>query len=143
VKNKRSILSFLSVFAVIVFLAGSTGVTIIMHSCPVCEDFYVKSGVFLSPEQPEDDCCEEAKNHCSTDDSIRIEGTCCHFRIDNIKLNNYTASVHYIQVLTAEFTGLYTVPVIEVSNPLLSFPREIHNKHGGRYLITYYCQIIS
>jgi len=142
VKNKR-FLTFISVFTVIVFLAGSTGITIIMHSCPVCEDFYVKSGVFLSPAEPDDDFCESAENHCSTDGSIEIEGTCCHFRIDNIKLNNYTASVHYIPVLTAEFTGLYSVPRIEISNSLLSFPREIHNKHGGRYLVIFNCQIIS
>jgi len=114
-----------------------------MHRCPVCDDFYVKSGVFLSPEEPEDDCCEAAENHCSTDGSIKVEGTCCHFRIDNIKLNNYTSSVNYIPVLTAEFSGVYSVPRIEISDPFLTFPREIHNKHGGRYLITYNCQIIS
>ena len=142
-KKKKFIFPLLSVLIAVIFLAGSTGLTIIMHTCPACEDFYAKTDLFISPVEPEDDCCDAAENNCSSDGSITVEGTCCHFSIENIKLNNYTASVHYIPVLMAEYSGHYSLPLTESPAASITFPGKIHNKHGGRYLITYNCQIIS
>ena len=142
-KKRKFIFSLLSILIAVVFLAGSTGITIIFHNCPVCEDFYVKTGLFISPVEPGDDCCEASENHCSPAESITIEGTCCHFSIENIKLNNYTSPVSYVPALITDFAVSDNLSRIDFSEPLLIIPGEIHNKHGGRILIIYNCQIIS
>lgn len=146
VKIRKIILSVFSLLVGIVFLAGSTGITLIMHSCPSCGDFSVMSGIFLAPGEPEDDCCESADTHCradADDQSDTFEGTCCHFRIEKIKFSNYTPSPkfsisHISDILPADFTlNKYSPATIVKSN------LPIHNKHGGRSIITYNCQYLA
>lgn len=141
--KRKSTFSLLSMLTAIIFLAGSTGITIILHNCQVCDDSYVKAGLLISPVEPVDDCCEAAENNCSPDGSITVEGTCCYFRIENLKLNNYTSSISYVPVPAVDFYLSNNRPLVDFPDPVLIFPGEIHNKHGGRFLITINCQIIS
>jgi len=146
VKTGRIILSLVSVLLSVVFLAGSTGITLIMHNCPSCGDFSVMSGIFLPPAEPEDNCCESADNHCSadiSDQSDTFENTSCHFKIEKIKFSNYTPSPKFsvspiADILPAGFTLNNYSPVSIIKNTL-----PVHNKHGGRSIITYNCQYLA
>ena len=142
-KNRKAILSLFSLLFGLVFLVGSTGLTVIIHSCHHCGDFSVHSGMFLSPEIPEDDCCESAINHCESHDSPSFVGECCHFKVDRLKLTNYTPSEKVAVSIPAEVPFTYSLPVTFSQSDKAAVPFTIHNKHGGRYLITHNCQFIS
>ena len=145
-KTRKFILSFFSLMTGLIFLAGSAGITLIMHSCQSCGDFSVMSGIFLAPAEPEDDCCESADTHCLADvndQSDTFDSTCCHFRIEKIKFSNYTPSLkfsisHVSDILPYDFKlNKYSPATIVKSN------LPIHNKHGGRSIITYNCQYLA
>ncbi len=143
-RNRSYIIKLFSVIAAIFFLAANTGITIIIHDCPVCHDFYVRSGIFITPSEPEDDCCEAAENHFSAENSITVEGVCCHFTISNLRLDNYSASFNYsIPSLIAVLAFNDTFSRIEIPDQPVIILREFHNKHGGRFISTYKHQLNS
>lgn len=143
-KIRNYILSLSSAVFAVLFLAASTGITVIIHDCPVCHDFYVRSGILIEPAEPEDDCCEAAETHCSTEKSITVEGTCCHFSISNFRLNNYTPSIYNnTPALIAVLTYNQNLNIFEFPEPPANIPEEFHNKHGGRFISTYNHQLIS
>jgi hypothetical protein len=144
VKIRRYILSLSAVIVSVFFLAASTGITVIVHDCPVCHDFYVRSGILIEPAEPADDCCEAAERHCSTENSITVEGTCCHFDISHLRLINYTPSVNNnTPALVAVITDNQNIHIIKSPELPVLIPEEFHNKHGGRYITTYNHQLIS
>jgi len=144
VKNRSYILTLFSVIVSVFFLAASTGITVLIHDCPVCHDFYVRSGIFITHAEPEDDCCEAAENHCSAESSITIEGTCCHFSISNLRLDNYSPSFNNITpALIAELIHTETFSRFGFPDPPVIILQEFHNKHGGRFISTYNHQLIS
>ena len=145
-KKRGIIISLFSVLLGLVFIAGSAGITLIIHNCSSCGDFFVNSGMFLPPSIPEDNCCESAYNHYSSDafDAARtIEGSCCHFKIEKLKLTNYTTSVQFTVAVSEGFSltdyKLDFSPQANIKTYLLV----IHNKHGGRSIITYHCQYLT
>jgi len=143
VKNKRFIFKSLTLLLGFAFLAGSMGITIIVHNCPACSKFTVNTGIFLSPAEPEDQCCEAAENHCSPDAAITFEGTCCHFKVENIKLASF------VPVIPESFSGPWEFCFPQYISPVRTtiaaviYPADFHNKHGGRYLVTYNRQLLS
>jgi hypothetical protein len=134
------VLSILLGFA---FFIGSTGFTMVIHNCTACGDHYVISGIFLSPEELEDHCCEAAENHCTPDVSISFEGACCHFTIENLKLTNFTHAVSEPVSEPAALFTLITIPCKCLDQPLITLKSDLHNKHGGRYISILDCQILS
>ena len=143
-KIRRYILSLSAVIVSVFFLAASTGITVIVHDCPVCHDFYVRSGILIEPAEPADDCCEAAENHCSAEKSITVEGTYCHFDISHLRLINYTPSVNNnTPALVAVITDNQNLNIINSPEPPANIPVEFHNKHGGRFISTYNHQLIS
>ena len=143
-KIRSYILSLSATVVTIFFLAASTGITVIVHDCPVCHDFYVRSGILIEPSEPADNCCEAAETHCSAEKSITVEGTCCHFSINNFRLINFTPSFNNnTHALVAVLTDNQNLNVIKYPEPPVNIPHEFHNKHGGRYITTYNHQLIS
>jgi len=131
----------------IVFLAASTGITIIFHHCESCGDFSVRSGILLAPVEPEDDCCEAA-DHCSDRKAAHSESErfkCCHFSIEKLKLTNFAAngkiSVKFIgdsaPILLSDYSPYYCSRPETISIT-------VRNKHGGgRDIISFHCQLLS
>jgi len=143
VKNRKTILYIFAFLLGLTFLIGSTGITVIIHSCSHCGNTSVHAGMFLSPEIPEDHCCELAINHCISHDSQSIMGECCHFRFDRLKLANYAPSEKVMVSMPADVPFTYSIPKVSLLTDQVIVPFTIHNKHGGRYLVTYNCQYIS
>jgi len=143
VKDRKKILSLFSVLLGLMFLAGSTGITVIIHSCHHCNDFSVHAGIFLSPQIPEDHCCESAIAQCASDESKEFIGDCCHFKVDRFELVNYAPSEKVTVSTPADIPSTWSLPVLRSLPQETIIPVTIHNKHGGRYLITYNCQYIS
>ncbi len=143
VNSRKLILSFFSALLVVTFLIGSTGITIIIHNCSHCGDISVDAGIFLPPEEPRDHCCEFAENHTIAHKSHSVVGESCHFRIDKLKLANFTPSGKIVVSLPAEAPFIFNIaPVSHLTGNVL-VPFTIHNKHGGRYLVTQNCQYLS
>jgi hypothetical protein len=143
VKRRNIILSLSSAILGFVFLAGSTGVTLIIHNCPVCGKFSAKSGIFVSPSEPEDHCCQAADKHCASEGSTSVESSCCHFIIKKFKLANYSPEVPLLLSAPAELPE--TADLFDNYNihESITLPHDLHNKHGGRLLITYNCQLLA
>jgi len=143
VKSKSIILFVSSALVTLLFLAGSTGVTLINHNCPVCIDFYINSTILISPIEPENHCCEAADRHTVSNDNQTMENRYCNCKIESLKLKNYSPAVPVIVEIPADVPLKYYKPAIYSSVDLFILPPEVHNKHGGRFLITYNCQLIS
>lgn len=126
-----------------VFLIGSTGITVIFHSCHHCGDFSVKSGIYLSPEIPDDNCCEASVEHHHSEGMQTFDGNCCHFKVDRMKLATYTPSEKILHVIPAEMPFVYTIPRITIFAGADSDSFDFHNKHGGKFMITAMCQLLS
>ena len=95
-KSKSIILSISSALVTLIFLAGSTGVTLINHNCPVCIDFYINSTILISPIEPENHCCEAADTHTVSNDNQTMENGDCNCKIESLKLKNYSPAVPVI-----------------------------------------------
>jgi hypothetical protein len=143
VRKGKLILTLLALLLGFFFVTGSTGITVILHSCHHCGDLSVRSGIFLSPEVPEDNCCEFADSHDHDSDVPAIIGETCHFKIDRMTLANYAPSGKVIIDLPSEIPFTYSVPRYEVISGAYANSNIIHNKHGGRSMITSMCQFLS
>lgn len=143
VKKVNVIPALLSVLLGLLFLAGSTGITVITHSCAHCDDHSIKAGILVPPVAPDDDCCEFATVEDNTEKTCSLEGECCHFRIDRLKLVNY-AHPDKTDVPAPEKAPYQTITFryLPIPGPLRT-DFAIHNKHGGRFLVTSHCQLIS
>ncbi|MFH0841436.1 MAG: hypothetical protein V1903_02325 [Bacteroidota bacterium] len=142
-KSRNLILSLSSAFIGLIFLAGSTGITLIIHNCPVCDKHTVSAGIYLSPEEPEDNCCEAADMHCTSEGNISMESSCCHFTIEKLRITNYAPVIPLLLSALAEIP--YTTDLLnnQAIHHSISVPVNLHNKHGGRYLLSFNCQLIS
>jgi hypothetical protein len=70
-------------------------------------------------------------------------GDCCHFKVDRLKLANYTSSEKVLAANPVEVHFTYQVPRFLQLSEAIFDPFAIHNKHGGRYTITQNCQYLS
>lgn len=141
--NGNIIQSFLALTLGFSFLMGSTGLTVILHSCHHCGDLSVKAGVFLVPEAPEDHCCEYADIQDHSPGVHAFIGENCHFRIDRVKLANYAPSGKVIIDHPSEIPFNYSVQPSEVVHKTYANTIIIHNKHGGRSMLASMCQFLS
>ena len=143
VKSRNFILSLSSALLGLIFLAGSTGITLIIHNCPVCDKHTVSAGIYLSPEEPDDNCCEAADMHCTSEGKTSMESSCCHFTIEKLRITNYAPVIPLPLSAPAEITYTTDLLNIESIHHSIPVPYNLHNKHGGRYLLTYNCQLKS
>ena len=137
--------SYLSIVLLsLVFLAGSTGITLILHNCPECGDFSISSGIYLSPSEPEDHCCEHADDHSASHSLYAFSEAGCHFKIDRLILETYTTAdpVNFFPVIALPFF-ISNKEITSVTKEVPTFHLTFHNKHGGRYLITSNCQLLA
>lgn len=142
-RSRNIILSFFSVLTALVFLAGTSGITLIIHDCPSCQDHSVRAGILLSPSEPEDHCCEAADMHCTSGQETSLESTCCHFKIEKLRIAGYAPVLPLLISVPADIyiTSDLFNNLTDCQNAPL--PRDLHNKHGGRHLLTFNCQFIS
>jgi hypothetical protein len=144
VKSRKIILSVSSALMALFFLAGTTGITLIIHNCPVCDKYSAHAGIFLSPSEPEDDCCEAAGDNCTSENNTSMESACCHFKIQKLGLTtSYAPAIPLLISAPAEMPLEINLSDNYEINHSIALPLEIHNKHGGRYLLTYNCQLKS
>jgi len=144
VKSRKIILSLYSALMALFFLAGTTGITLIIHSCPVCDKYSAHAGIFLSPSEPEDDCCEAAGNNCTSESKTSMESSCCHFKIQKLGLTtSYAPAIPLLISAPAEIPSEIDLSDTYEIHHSIPLPLEIHNKHGGRYLLSFNCQLIS
>jgi len=143
VKSRNIILSLFSVLLGLVFLAGSTGITLIIHNCAVCHDFSAVAGIYLSPEVPEDHCCEAAENHCTSGNETAMENSCCHFRVEKLSITGYAPAIPLIISAPAESPSAVEMFNNKILHEFIPLPPDLHNKHGGRCLLTYNCQFLT
>lgn len=141
--SRKLILLFFSTLLAATFLIGSTGITVIIHNCSHCGNTSVDAGMFLRPEEPEDHCCEFAEKHSLAHNSPSVVGESCHFSIDKLKLANYTPSGSVVISLPAETPFIFNIATVSQLTGNVLVPFTIHNKHGGRYLVTQNCQYLS
>ncbi|MCU0455564.1 MAG: hypothetical protein MUE74_04605 [Bacteroidales bacterium] len=125
------------------FLMGSTGLTVILHSCHHCGDLSVETGIFLPPEEPEDHCCGFADSHGNESGVHAFVGEYCHFKVDRMKLTNYAPSGKITIELPFIIPFTYSLPRSEAVSEAYTNSGLIHNKHGGRSMITSMCQFLS
>lgn len=143
-KRGKIISSLCSVILCLLFLSATTGITVITHHCDACGNYSVKTGLFLPPVEPEDDCCEAADTHCENEASLALETAgCCHFQIDKLKLSGFTSNIP-VPFFGPEVTIPFLLNILpeESTTDLALHPLSVYNKHGGRYLITYNCQLL-
>jgi len=144
VKSKSLTIKLLAVFSGLLFLAGSTGITIITHHCDACDDHTNTAGFLLMPSEPEDDCCEAADRHCEpVHNSQSLETGCCHFKIGRLQLTNYTPTVSpVVDLQVTDIITEYHQDIFPAKNNKVSFFLPYHNKHGGRALLKHNCQLL-
>lgn len=153
VKNRKIILSVFSAFIAVIFLAGSTGINILIHNCTTCSDNPVNSSIYLTPSVPEDGCCEDthcciADTHCShtanTDRAGSFEAGSCLFKIEKLKLTNYTPSVPLKITEPPDAQYNFNIDNFKTALSAVSFirPLSLYNKHGSRSVISLNCQYL-
>lgn len=142
-RKNKIILPVLSVFLGAFLLIGSTGITMIIHVCDSCHDFSVHAGIYLSPSIPEDDCCENAINHCTTHSENSDEVGCCHFTVDKLKISNYTTSAKVTASNPAIIAPIIYIPDVYSIIKRPAKPVFYYNKHGARETITFYSQFLA
>ena len=142
-KKRRIIISVIAPLIAAITLIGSTGVTLIMHNCQVCNNNYLMTGMFLSPSEPDDNCCDAAGKHDHSSSPYSMKDSSCHFQISKLKVVNYTASEQVLNTIPAESPVKYIQPPLYPASVSIQNTGDFHNKHGGRFLINTICQIIS
>ena len=141
---RKQISALINVFLVIILLMGSTGITMIIHKCDSCDDFSFNAGIFLSPSIPQDNCCQNAEIQCPVHSSGTSELTCCHFKVEKLKVPNYTPSEKIIISAPLDFSTIFrAADIYPVKEKSLYSPLEINNKHGASNIIKYYCQFLA
>lgn len=140
---KKYISGLLAVILVILLLIGSAGITVITHQCDTCGDLSVRSEIFSVPATLEDNCCQSSVSHSVYHHSGNFEMTCCHFKVERVKITNYTS---FEQLSISAPLDLLPVNTIHEDYSIKGEPVRpvaISNKHGARYIITYYCQFLA
>lgn len=146
-KIGKFILPVISVLTGLLFLAGSSGITIISHNCNSCGDHSVKAGLFLPAASPEDNCCSAAGSECHREAETEAPASleCCHFKIDHLKFDNFSASFTRLLVDMPEtdLPNSYSVPAFYSGSDVKTNKLLPHNKHGGRLISILNCQLLS
>lgn len=142
-RTRNFILSLSFLLLGVIFLAGSTGITLIIHNCPVCHQSSAAAGIYLSPEEPEDHCCDAAEKHCASGIRSSMESSCCHFKIEKLRLTDYSPAIPLMIMAPAGMPFSYDLFNSTATDEFILLPHDPHNKHGGRYMLTRYCQFIS
>jgi hypothetical protein len=138
VKIKRVISSLLSAVLATAILIGSTGFTVIIKKCHA-------SGISASTDllKTADSCCGTETSDGDSDSSDRMGSVCCTFETGKMVLPNFVKTENITFISLAEIqpvTDILSVPEIQEQK---IFPTLIiHNKHGGRFILTSNCQFL-
>jgi hypothetical protein len=142
VKKRSAILSIFSAGLVGLFLIGSSGTTIVFHSC----HSYVTSvhmNIFSADNRMDGNCCCE-KPPCSPLDEVSesLENGCCTFKIEKLAFTDYNNTNDTKIIAEYSIISYAQLPAVTSNLEKSSFPIFIHNKHCGRDVLISNCQLI-
>jgi len=125
----------------ILFLIGTTGITVIVRNCDCCGPS-VETGIFEQVAPAESSCCSDTDSQPIKPAEKSLESKCCTYLTENLKLNNYilsekiTLNISFDIQPTAYISTTYEVPSVYLK------PLSYHNKHGGRDMVISNCQYL-
>jgi hypothetical protein len=142
-KRGNATYSITSVFLIILFMLGSTGVVIVKHTCVSCGLSDVHTEIYSNAHSLHScDCNKESSSSCHKENEDSLHQECCTFSSEKLSLTEYnnsksvTLSVVILPVLYCN----YLSPFDQEEKP--SGIAEFHNKHGGRNILQSSCQLI-
>lgn len=141
-KRNRVILLLLSTALLTVVLLGSGGITLIIHSCEMCNTSTVETLSIIHPQADYVACCSTPMEKTAQEGNS-FSASCCKNKTEQFKLPNYVKSEkagqpflsHSFFIVPFVFIPEYTAQIFK--------PRDILNKYGGRKIVTSNCQFIS
>ncbi|MBN2665644.1 MAG: hypothetical protein JXR67_03980 [Bacteroidales bacterium] len=142
-KSRNIISSLVNPFLGIVFLAGSIGITLIIHDCSACNVYFAHAGIYFSSAEHQDHCCDDADTHCMPENEAAQGRECCNFSIEELKITEYTPAFPVPLSAPAELPARFLLHDPDPVHHPVPVPRDFPDKHGGRFLLTCNCQFLS
>ncbi|MBA4321524.1 MAG: hypothetical protein C0408_01780 [Odoribacter sp.] len=142
-KPRKYISGLLSFILSVALLSGSTGFTIIKHSCKSHSDFSISSESLFTSSKNTVNCCNISEKPVPAETHKLAGKGCCDYKVKQFSINNFLPSQpeYFTSVLTFRYNNDILVPDgLLVKN---TKPVEIFNKHGGRYITISNCQFLS
>jgi hypothetical protein len=141
VKKSGPVLKTAAVLLTVALLIGGGGITLIMHTCQMCNISTVKTLSILNPSSGQDICCGGANNDENSDKTI--SSGCCDYRIEQFNVNNFVVSSCFTPEIVAD-QFFSSTPVLQPRFTDQS-PKPVYtlNKHGGRFIVNANCQFLS
>ena len=138
---KRFIKSFTAVSLIAAHLMVSGGIMMVVHTCAQHHTRDVTTFSVVNPVNEGENCCG-TEDHESNNSHIAT--ACCEYSTSDFSLSFFvTASFLYNNA----FLAIAEIQTIKQLNqePVLQTARHdsYHNKHGGRYIVNLYHQILS
>ncbi len=138
---KKAALPVFTALMSILFLIGTTGITVIVRSCSCCGPS-VETGLFEQAAPLESSCCGNMDSEPSIPVSESLDSKCCTYVTQNLKLNNYLTSEKVTFNVSCDFNSpVYFITAYEAPSVWLK-PLSYHNKHGGRDMVISNCQYL-
>ena len=138
---KKVVLPVFTALLSVLFLIGTTGITVIVRNCNCCGPS-VETGLFEQVAPVESSCCGDMDAKPFNTAEKSLESKCCTIATESLKLDNYI----YSQKIT--FNGGYDIQAPLTISTTYNVPTEYlkalsyHNKHGGRDLVITNCQYL-
>ncbi|MBK9392200.1 MAG: hypothetical protein IPN68_19195 [Bacteroidetes bacterium] len=141
-KNRSNIFSVISLFLTILFMVGSSGAVIVTHTCNSSGLSDYKTEFFSPVSSDNSCCCCIETTSCNNDQNESLKRGCCSFSTEKLSLTDYnnTKFVNLSVLILPVLSWNYLPATIDQEE--ISYPVEIHNKHGGRDILRSTCQLI-
>jgi hypothetical protein len=138
---KRVIKSFVAVALIAAHLMVSGGLMMVIHTCAQHHTKDVTTFSVINPVNEEENCCG-TEEHEGNDSHIAT--ACCEYNTSGFSLSSFvTASCLYSNALLA-IAEIQTIRQVAPEQLFqTSSHNSFHNKHGGRYIVNLYHQILS
>jgi len=144
VSKLRHISPLLAAILLIFILAGSSGFTLIRHTCNHCNIIKVTATIGGLSQ----DCCscsheEEDTRHCHEEDGFTFDNDCCTHETEQF-LTDVIVRTEVQTEIIPHFIAAVIVAVVHYDFDNDHFvPLKNATSHHGRELTTLHCQIIS
>ena len=138
---KKAALPVFTAIMSILFLIGTTGITVIVRSCNCCGPS-VETALFEQVTPLESSCCGNMDSEPFIPGTESLDSKCCTYVTQNLKLYNYITSAKITFNVSCDLDSpVYFITAYEAPSVYLK-PISYHNKHGGRDMVISYCQYL-
>jgi hypothetical protein len=138
---KKVVLPVFTALLSVLFLIGTTGITVIVRNCNCCGPS-VETGLFEQVAPFESSCCGNTESQPFRPAENSLDSNCCIYVTENLKLNNYISSEKItINVSSDIQPPVYLLTTYEVPTVYLK-PLPYYNQHGGRDMVISNCQYL-